>query len=94
MTVNVGPADPRVRVWNDRPVRSGEHVVYEALRPDYPFASDRHHAFVLECARDAAPRYGERGIAHGFFIRMFWGKPLKRFRLEDYVASTAAPLFG
>ena len=97
--VNVGAADPRVRAWNDRPVRRGdfvvywaqatrrgddnvalEHavaraneldlpvVVYEALRPDYPFASDRIHSFVLECARDTAAILATRGIAHGFFL--------------------------
>ena len=96
---NVGPSDPRVRAWNDRPVRRGDHVVYwaqatrraednvaleyaiaranelalpivvyEALRPDYPFASDRIHTFVLECARDAAMRHAARGIPHGFFL--------------------------
>jgi deoxyribodipyrimidine photo-lyase len=43
-------------------------VVYEALRPDYPHASARFHAFVLECARDAAAALAARGIAHGFFL--------------------------
>ncbi len=43
-------------------------VVYEALRPDYPFASDRFHAFSLACARDSALALEGRGIAHGFFL--------------------------
>ena len=43
-------------------------VVYEALRPDYPWASDRLHRFILECARDTSARCGKRGIAHGFFL--------------------------
>ncbi len=43
-------------------------VVYEALRPDYPFASDRFHAFVLEGARDVARGLAERGILHRFFL--------------------------
>jgi deoxyribodipyrimidine photo-lyase len=43
-------------------------VVYEALRPDYPFASDRLHRFVLEHARESAKRLARRGIAHGFFL--------------------------
>lgn len=99
-TANVGPDDPRVRAWNDRPVSArGEVVVYwcqaarravdnpalefavaranelglplvvyEALRPDHPYASDRVHAFVLACARDAARALAARGIAHGFFL--------------------------
>jgi deoxyribodipyrimidine photo-lyase len=43
-------------------------VVYEALRPDYPFASDRVHRFVLEGARDTAARLAARGLAHAFFL--------------------------
>ncbi|MDP9149201.1 MAG: deoxyribodipyrimidine photo-lyase [Myxococcota bacterium] len=43
-------------------------VVYEALRPDYPHASDRIHRFVLEGARDTAERLAARGIAHVFFL--------------------------
>ena len=43
-------------------------LVYEALRPDYPFASDRIHRFVLEGARDTAARLAARGIAHALFL--------------------------
>ncbi|MGZ3417051.1 MAG: hypothetical protein ACXVEE_04250 [Polyangiales bacterium] len=43
-------------------------VVYESLRTDYPYASDRVHAFVLECARDTQIRLRARGIDHGFFL--------------------------
>ena len=43
-------------------------VVYEALRADYPYASDRLHTFVLECARDSAAALARRGIPHGFFL--------------------------
>jgi len=43
-------------------------VVYEALRPDYPHASDRMHAFVLQSARDTAATLRARGIAHVFFL--------------------------
>jgi deoxyribodipyrimidine photo-lyase len=43
-------------------------LVYEALRSDYPHASDRFHRFVLEGARDTARRLAERGIAHAFFL--------------------------
>ncbi len=96
---NVRQNDPRLRVWNDKPVRSGEYVVYwcqasrrpddnvaleyaikranelslpvvvyESVRPDYPYASDRLHTFLLECARDTAERLTARGIQHGFFL--------------------------
>lgn len=43
-------------------------VVYEALRPDYPFASDRFHAFVLESACDVAEGLAARGVTHAFFL--------------------------
>jgi deoxyribodipyrimidine photo-lyase len=59
-------------------------VVYEALRPDYPYASDRFHAFILACARDTARVLGERGIAHGFFLP----------RTRDEARGVAAKLFA
>jgi deoxyribodipyrimidine photo-lyase len=96
---NVRVNDPRVRVWNDKPVMNGDYVVYwcqasrravdnvaleyaikrandlnvpcivyEAIRPDYPHASDRFHAFMLACARDNARILEDRGIAYGFFL--------------------------
>lgn len=43
-------------------------LVYEALRPDYPFASDRFHTFVLEGARDMADGLAARGVAYAFFL--------------------------
>jgi deoxyribodipyrimidine photo-lyase len=43
-------------------------LFYEAIRPDYPFASDRHHTFALECGRDNARDCEARGIAHAFFL--------------------------
>jgi deoxyribodipyrimidine photo-lyase len=43
-------------------------LFYEALRPDYPFASDRFHTFVLEGARDTRARLKQRGIAHAVFL--------------------------
>src|SRR3984957_13144992 len=43
-------------------------LVYEALRPDYPFASDRIHTFVLQGARDTAAACARRGLQHAFFL--------------------------
>ncbi len=43
-------------------------VVYEALRPDYPHASDRFHTFVLEGAKDVARGLQRRGLYHAFFL--------------------------
>ncbi|HTB75851.1 MAG TPA: deoxyribodipyrimidine photo-lyase [Polyangiaceae bacterium] len=98
--LSFGPADPRLRRLNDKPVATrGDFVVYwmqvfrraddnaalafaveranelgvpclvyEALRPDYPHASDRLHRFVLEGARDTAQGLAERGLSHAFFL--------------------------
>jgi deoxyribodipyrimidine photo-lyase len=97
------PDDPRVRLWNEHPVRTARGgaelvlywmqiqrrptdnaalayaiaranelglpcVVYESVRPDYPYASDRLHTFLLESARDVARGLEDRGLAHAFFL--------------------------
>lgn len=43
-------------------------VVYEGLRHDYPWASDRLHVFLLEGARENARELARRGIPHVFFL--------------------------
>lgn len=43
-------------------------VVYEGLRPDYPYASARHHRFILDGVRELALRLLDRGIAHVFCL--------------------------
>ncbi|MCA9569209.1 MAG: NAD(P)-binding protein [Myxococcales bacterium] len=42
--------------------------VYHALSERYPYASDRHHRFILEGARDVAVELGARGIATAFHL--------------------------
>lgn len=42
--------------------------VYHALSERYPFASDRHHRFILEGARDLAAELRERGIGTAFHL--------------------------
>ncbi|MEN9797403.1 MAG: Deoxyribodipyrimidine photo-lyase [Pseudomonadota bacterium] len=42
--------------------------VYHALDERYPYASDRHHAFILEGARDVAAQCAARGIGHAFHL--------------------------
>ena len=42
--------------------------VYHALSERYPYASDRHHRFILEGARDVAGDLAERGIGTGFHL--------------------------
>ncbi len=43
-------------------------IFYEAIRPDYPHASDRFHAFVLEAAHETSEALKKRGIHHIFFL--------------------------
>lgn len=42
--------------------------VYHALSERYPYASDRHHRFILEGARDVQVELAERGIAYAFHL--------------------------
>jgi photolyase PhrII len=42
--------------------------VYHALSERYPFASDRHHRFVLEGARDVQSAQADRGIGYAFHL--------------------------
>ena len=43
-------------------------LVYQGLRPDYPWASDRLHTFVLESAADLTREFAERGIQYAFYL--------------------------
>jgi photolyase PhrII len=43
-------------------------LVYHALSERYPFASDRHHRFILEGAVDVAREMAARGITHVFHL--------------------------
>ncbi len=43
-------------------------VVYHALRPDYPWASDRLHTFILEAVADLCADFAARGIQYGFYL--------------------------
>ena len=44
-------------------------LVYHALSEDYPFASDRHHAFILQGARDVQRELSDRGISAFFHVQ-------------------------
>ncbi|TVR65944.1 MAG: FAD-dependent oxidoreductase, partial [Gemmatimonadales bacterium] len=50
------------RRW-DRPV-----FVYHALDEEYPYASDRHHTFILEGAREVAAELARRGVGYAFHL--------------------------
>lgn len=47
----------------DRPL-----LVYQGLSERYPYASDRHHRFILEGARDVAAALAERGVPYAFHL--------------------------
>ena len=61
-------------------------VVYQGLRPDYPWASDRLHTFILESAADLATGFESRGIPYGFY--------LERTRREDGGPAEPSPLLA
>ena len=43
-------------------------LVYQGLRPDYPWASDRHHTFILESVGELQREFGERGVQYAFYL--------------------------
>lgn len=43
-------------------------AVYHGLRPDYPWASDRFHTFILESAADLAADFRRRDIPYGLHL--------------------------
>ncbi len=43
-------------------------LVYQGLSEQYRFASDRHHTFILEAARDLQVRYAELGITYALHV--------------------------
>ncbi len=43
-------------------------LVYQGLSEAYRFASDRHHTFILEAARDLEKNYAELGIAYALQV--------------------------
>lgn len=44
-------------------------VIHQGLDPSYPHASDRHHAFILEGARETARRAGALELHYQFVLR-------------------------
>ena len=43
-------------------------LVYQGLRHDYPWASDRFHTFILESAVDLCHGFADRGIQYAFYL--------------------------
>jgi photolyase PhrII len=60
--------------------------VYHALSERYPYASDRHHTFILEGARDVAAECAARGIGYAFHLE----RPGHRSKALQELAERAA----
>ena len=43
-------------------------LVYHGLSHDYDFASDRHHTFIMQGARDVQAEFKKRGISYAFHL--------------------------
>ena len=43
-------------------------LVYQGLRPDYTWASDRHHTFILESVAELQAEFGDRGVQFAFYL--------------------------
>lgn len=43
-------------------------LIYHAISEDYDYASDRHHTFMLEGARDVQSQFAEKGLSYSFFL--------------------------
>jgi photolyase PhrII len=43
-------------------------LVYHAISQNYEYASDRHHTFMLEGARDVQEKFRSRGISYAFHL--------------------------
>jgi deoxyribodipyrimidine photo-lyase len=66
-------------------------LVYQGLRPDYPWASDRIHTFILESVVDLEDEFAERGIQYVFHLvrEQGAGSGLPRLRGERSRAKTS-----
>ncbi len=43
-------------------------LVYQGLSENYPYASDRHHTFILQGAQVIQKEFAEQGISYGFHL--------------------------
>jgi photolyase PhrII len=57
-------------------------LVYHAISERYEYASDRHHTFVLEAARDVQKKFQRQGISYAFHLE-------HHGRAQDYLGMLA-----
>jgi len=75
----------------DTAILLAEHLglpifVYQGLSERYPYASDRHHAFILQGAKDVHAELAQRGIGSVFHLE----RPGQREAYLRYLAESAA----
>ena len=58
-------------------------LVYQGLSPHYRFASDRHHTFMLEGARDVQQELRQQGISYAFHLQRQRDEPKHLLQLVD-----------
>ncbi len=65
-------------------------LIYHALSERYPYASDRHHTFQLEAARDLQAAIGERNVGYVFHLERIGhrGGHLKEMALRSALIVT------
>lgn len=63
--------------------------MYQGLSEKYRFASDRHHTFILEAARDLQESYAKLGISFAFHLDRCNARPPRLARLAEQVTSGA-----
>ncbi len=56
-------------------------VVYQGLSDEYRFASDRHHTFILEAARDLEAKYAHLGITYALHVARLGARTPRLARL-------------
>jgi len=67
----------------------GSVLVYQGVSARYPYASDRHHTFLLEGARSVARALRERGIGHALHVEQ--GTDEQRPVLKELAARSHGP---
>lgn len=61
-------------------------LVYQGLSPHYRYASDRHHTFILQGARDVQTECRELGISYAFYLSTDRDSPKRLLELGQSAA--------
>ena len=61
-------------------------LVYHAISQHYQYASDRHHTFMLQGARDVQAQFAESGISYAFHLATGDDSPSHLVTLSEQTA--------